>query len=173
MTVLFSDIAGFTTLSEKLDPTLLFSMMTAYLSRMTDILIGQGGTLDKYIGDAVMGFFGAPLDIPDHAVRACHTALLMRAALPAFNHEIGLKGIEPIDFRVGIASGEVIVGNIGSEERFNYTVLGDTVNVASRLEGIGKEYAVNIVISENTRNALDSRFFVRELDTIAAKGKTE
>ncbi len=147
--------------------------MTAYLSRMTDILMGQWGTLDKYIGDAVMGFFGAPLDIPDHAIRACHTALIMRQALPAFNQKIALMGIEPIDFRVGIASGDVIVGNIGSEERFNYTVLGDTVNIASRLEGIGKEYAVHIVISENTRKALDSRFFVRELDTIAVKGKVE
>lgn len=85
MSVLFSDIAGFTSISEKLSPTELFSMMTAYLSRMTDILIGEGGTLDKYIGDAVMGFFGAPLDIPDHALRACHTALLMREALPVFN----------------------------------------------------------------------------------------
>ena len=111
--------------------------------------------------------------MPDHAIRACRTALLMRQALPVFNQSIAKKGIEPIDFRVGIASGDVIVGNIGSEEQFNYTVLGDTVNVASRLEGIGKEYLTHITISENTRKLLDSSFFVRELDTIAAKGKTE
>lgn len=101
---------------------------------MTNILIHEGGTLDKYIGDAVMGFFGAPLPYADHAVRACRTALLMRARLPAFNADIAAHGLDPIDFRVGIASGEVMVGNIGSHDRFNYTVLGDTVNLASRLE---------------------------------------
>lgn len=101
---------------------------------MTDILIHEGGTLDKYIGDAVMGFFGAPLPLADHAVRACRTAILMRERLPAFNTDIVAHGLEPIDFRVGIATGEVMVGNIGSHDRFNYTVLGDTVNLASRLE---------------------------------------
>lgn len=134
VTVLFSDIAGFTTISEKLEATDLFSLMTSYLSNMTNILIEQGGTLDKYIGDAVMGFFGAPLVLPDHAIRGCRTALFMRERLPAFNADIQKHGIEPIDFRVGMASGDVMVGNIGSQDRFNYTVLGDTVNLASRLE---------------------------------------
>ncbi len=173
VTVLFSDIAGFTSISEKLSPTELFTMMTEYLSRMTDILISQWGTLDKYIGDAVMGFFGAPIDIPDHAIRACRTALLMRDALPGFNESLRKQWHEPIDFRVGIASGEVMVGNIGSEDRFNYTVLGDTVNLASRLESVGKEYAVHIIIPEPTRSVLTSEFSVRELDTIAVKGKSE
>jgi adenylate cyclase len=173
VTILFSDIAGFTTISEKLTPEKLFTLMTDYLSRMTDILTDQGGTLDKYIGDAVMGFFGAPLDLPDHPLRACQTALLMREALPGFNEHLRSIGLEPIDFRVGMATGRVMVGNIGSEERFNYTVLGDTVNLASRLEGTGKEYDVHIIIPESTRERLGDRYIVRELDTIAVKGKTE
>lgn len=173
VTVLFSDIAGFTTISEKLEATDLFSLMTSYLSNMTNILIEQWGTLDKYIGDAVMGFFGAPLTLPDHAIRGCRTALLMRERLPAFNADIMKHGMDPIDFRVGMASGDVMVGNIGSQDRFNYTVLGDTVNLASRLEGTGKEYNVHIILSHGTRTGLSDEFFVRELDTIAVKGKSE
>lgn len=134
LSVLFSDIAGFTTISESLDPQELFYLMTSYLSNMTDILISRGGTLDKYIGDAVMGFFGAPLSYEDHAIRAADTAILMRERLPKFNDDLVKHGMKPIDFRVGIATGEVMVGNIGSHDRFNYTVLGDTVNLASRLE---------------------------------------
>lgn len=173
LSILFSDIAGFTTLSEKLPPQDLFYLMTSYLSNMTDILIREGGTLDKYIGDAVMGFYGAPISHPDHAIRACRTALLMRERLPLFNADIVAHGLTPVDFRVGIATGEVMVGNIGSHDRFNYTVLGDTVNLASRLEGTGKEYHVHIIIAESARAQLTPEFFVRELDTIAVKGKAE
>ena len=132
--MLFSDIAGFTTISESMKPQELFYLMTSYLSNMTDILIAHGGTLDKYIGDAVMGFFGAPLSYEDHAIRAADTALMMRTRLPLFNDDLVKHGMKPIDFRIGIATGEVMVGNIGSHDRFNYTVLGDTVNLASRLE---------------------------------------
>ncbi|MBP9779913.1 adenylate/guanylate cyclase domain-containing protein [Candidatus Gracilibacteria bacterium] len=173
LSVLFSDIAGFTSISETMDTRELFYMMTTYLSYMTDIMIKEGGTLDKYIGDAVMGFFGAPISYEDHAIRSANTAILMRKALAKFNMEIGARGIESIDFRVGIASGEVMVGNIGSKDRFNYTVLGDTVNLASRLEGTGKEYEVHIIISHATKIALTPHFFTRELDTIAVKGKSE
>lgn len=174
MTILFSDIAGFTTLSEKMKTQDLFLFMTSYLSNMTDILTAQGGTLDKYIGDAVMGFFGAPLPSDDHASKACMTALAMRKRLPEFNREVQKYGIPEIDFRVGIASGDdVMVGNIGSRDRFNYTVLGDTVNLASRLEGTGKEYSVHIILSEKTRAQIGNTFLTRELDTIAVKGKNE
>jgi class 3 adenylate cyclase/CHASE2 domain-containing sensor protein len=173
VTVFFSDIAGFTTISEKLGTQELFYLMSAYLSRETDILIGEWGTLDKYIGDAVMGFFGAPVAQSDHAIRACRTALMMRAGLPEFNKEIQSRGIDLINFRVGIATGEVMVGNIGSIDHFNYTVLGDTVNLASRLEATGKEYGVHIIISESTRLQLGEGWIVRELDTIAVKWKTE
>jgi class 3 adenylate cyclase/CHASE2 domain-containing sensor protein len=173
VTVFFSDIAGFTTISEKLGTQELFYLMSAYLSRETDILIGEWGTLDKYIGDAVMGFFGAPVAQPDHAMRACRTALAMRAGLPEFNREIQSRGIDPINFRVGIATGEVMVGNIGSIDHFNYTVLGDTVNLASRLEATGKEYGVHIIISEKTKMQIGDGWLLRELDTIAVKWKTE
>lgn len=173
LTILFSDIAGFTTISEQLPPQELFYLMTLYLSNMTDILIHEGGTLDKYIGDAVMGFFGAPLKVDDHAIRACRTALLMYEKLPSFNADIVAHGLNPIHFRVGIATGEVMVGNIGSHDRFNYTVLGDTVNLASRLEATGKEYGVSVIIAESVREKLSQEYYVRELDTIAVKGKTE
>ena len=148
LSVFFSDIAGFTTISERLSPQDLFYLMSSYLSRMTDILKKEGGTLDKYIGDAVMGFFGAPVAQSDHAIRSCRTAIAMRQALPEFNIEITARGISPVDFRVGIATGAVMVGNIGSQDHFNYTVLGDTVNLASRLEATGKEYNTHIIISE-------------------------
>lgn len=173
LSILFSDIAGFTTISEKLDIKELFALMTKYLSTMTNILINNKWTLDKYIGDAVMGFFGAPVDDPFHAVNACHTALKMRDALKNFNQMLENEGKEKIDFRVGIATGEVMVGNIWSEKQFNYTVLGDVVNLASRLEATGKEYGVNIIIAANTRLAIGEEFLLRELDYIAVKWKNE
>ncbi len=169
VTVFFSDIAGFTTISEALGTRDLFYLMSSYLSRMTDILIREGGTLDKYIGDAVMGFFGAPVTQLDHARRACQTALEMRKILPEFNKEIISRGMTSIEFRVGIATGDVMVGNIGSQDHFNYTVLGDTVNLASRLEATGKEYEVHIIISGGTHDQIGELFAVRELDTIAVK----
>lgn len=172
LSVLFSDIAGFTTISESMNPQELFYLMTSYLSNMTDILIQRWGTLDKYIGDAVMGFFGAPLSYEDHAIRAADTAILMRSRLPSFNDDLVAHGMKPIDFRVGIATGDVMVGNIWSHDRFNYTVLGDTVNLASRLEGTGKEYDVHIILSEATKILLWPLYLTRELDTIAVKGKT-
>lgn len=173
LSILFSDIAGFTTISEKLSIKDLFALMTKYLSTMTNILINEKGTLDKYIGDAVMGFFGAPVDDPFHAVNACNTALKMRAALGGFNEMLISEWKETINFRVGIATGEVMVGNIGSEQQFNYTVLGDTVNLASRLEATGKEYGVSIIISAGTRLAIWNQFLLRELDYIAVKWKNE
>ena len=171
LSVFFSDIAGFTTISEKLSPENLFWLMSLYLSRMTDILKAEWGTLDKYIGDAVMWFFGAPVGQSDHAMRACKTAVAMRKALPELNDLIAERGIMRVDFRIGISSGDVMVGNIGSIEHFNYTVLGDTVNLASRLEATGKEYDVHIIISEWTREKIGERFELRELDTIAVKWK--
>lgn len=173
LSILFSDIAGFTTLSEKLTPEKLFSLMSLYLSRMTQILTGNGGTLDKYIGDAVMGFYGAPLEDTNHAIHACETALKMRAALPDFNREIQKQGLDPIDFRVGIATGDVLVGNIGSNDRFNYTVLGDTVNLASRLEWASKEYGTHILLPEGTYQDAKDHFLFRKIDKMAVKGKNE
>ncbi len=173
LSVFFSDIAGFTGISERLPPKELFWLMIQYLSRMTDILKKEWGTLDKYIGDAVMWFFWAPVNQFDHAIRACKTALAMRDALPNLNKDIAEHGLPKISFRIGIASGKVMVGNIGSEEHFNYTVLGDIVNLASRLEACWKEYDVSIIISEWTRTQIGDRFELRELDTIAVKWKNE
>ncbi|GAB0174124.1 MAG: adenylate/guanylate cyclase domain-containing protein [Candidatus Altimarinota bacterium] len=173
LSILFSDIAGFTTLSEKLPPTDLFLLMSSYLSKMTEILTQNGGTLDKYIGDAVMGFYGAPLDDERHAYHACETALKMREILPQYNQEIAKQGLGPIDFRVGIATGDVLVGNIGSANRFNYTVLGDTANLASRLESASKEYGTHIIVSESTYLDTKEFFSFRKLDKIAVKGKNE
>lgn len=173
LTIFFSDIAGFTNISERLPPKELFWLMIHYLSRMTVILKNHWWTLDKYIGDAVMGFFWAPISQSDHAIRACRTALAMRDALPTLNKEIAEHWLTKISFRIGIASGKVMVGNIGSEDHFNYTVLGDTVNLASRLEACGKEYDVGIIISEWTRTQIGERFELRELDTIAVKWKSE
>ena len=171
LSVLFSDIAGFTTISEKTPVKELFMLMSNYLSRMTGILISQWGTLDKYIWDAVMGFFWAPLIQEDHARRACQTALDMREALPAFNEWLKSQSLEPIDFRIGIGSGEVMVWNIWSEDRFSYTVLGDTVNLASRLEAISKEYGTHIIVSEGTYMMTKELFLFRKLDLITVKGK--
>jgi len=173
LTILFSDIEGFTSIAEKADTKDLFYLMTAYLSRMTNILIEEHGTLDKYIGDAVMGFYGAPVEDPLHAIHACNTAVRMRRVLGDINTDISNHGMAPINFRIGIATGEVMVGNIGSFERFNYTVLGDAVNLAARLETVGKEYGVHTVISANTRIAIADKFLVRELDYMAVQGKEE
>ena len=173
LSVFFSDIAGFTTISEKLSPQDLFCLMSLSLSPMTEILKKEWGTLDKYIGDAVMGFFWAPVTQSDHAIRACRTAVEMRRILPELNREITAKWIQAVSFRVGIASGDVMVWNIGSTDHFNYTVLGDTVNLASRLEATGKEYDMHVIISEWTRNQIGDLFALRELDTIAVKWKTE
>lgn len=169
LSILFSDIAGFTSIAEKMDTKNLFELMTKYLSKMTDILTDEHGTLDKYIGDAIMGFFGAPVDDPLHSIHACRTAVRMRKALGEINDELAPYNIGSLDFRVGIATGEVMVGNIGSEKRFNYTVLGDAVNLASRLEAIGKEYGVHIIIAASTRLIIDDEFLLRELDYIAVK----
>jgi class 3 adenylate cyclase/CHASE2 domain-containing sensor protein len=173
LSILFSDIAGFTTLSEKMPVNELFFLMSSYLSSMTGILTQNGWTLDKYIGDAVMGFFWAPLSQADHARRACQTALDMREALPAFNNELLSRWLEAIDFRVGIATGDVLVGNIGSHDRFNYTVLWDSVNLASRLEATSKEYGTHIIVSEKTYILASDYFSFRKLDTITVKGKNE
>lgn len=173
LSILFSDIAGFTSISEKMDTKDLFALMTKYLSVMTDILVANNGTLDKYIGDAVMGFYGAPVDNPRHAFDACKTALWMQKALGQINLDLQKDGFDSISFRVGIATGEVMVGNIWSEKRFNYTVLGDSVNLSSRLEWMGKEYGVKIIIAESTAEIIKDFFILRELDYIAVKGKSE
>lgn len=173
MSVLFSDLRGFTTLSEGLRPEELVEVLNKYLDEMTNIVFEEGGTLDKYIGDAVMAFWNAPLDQDDHAKRAVRTAIRMRNTLDEMNKTGAFpKGIE-LKVGVGINSGDMVVGNIGGERRYDYTVIGDSVNLASRTEGLCKEYGVQIIVTENTKAGLDDTFVLRPLDKVAVKGKKE
>ncbi|HEX7534882.1 MAG TPA: adenylate/guanylate cyclase domain-containing protein, partial [Syntrophales bacterium] len=171
LTVLFSDIRGFTTISEKLTPEDLVRLLNEYLTEMTNLVFKYDGLLDKYMGDAIMAVFGAPLDQPDHAVRACRTALDMMEELRKLQKKWADEGRPVFDIGVGINSGDMVVGNMGSDMRFDYTVMGDMVNLGSRLEGINKEYGTNIVISEYTYAAVKDALFCRELDSVRVKGK--
>jgi adenylate cyclase len=171
LTVMFSDIRGFTTLSEGLPPAKLVALLNEYLSEMTDTLFRNWGTLDKYIGDAIMAFWGAPYPQPDHAERACHTALQMITALKKLQAGWTAEGRPRIDIGVGINSGPVLIGNMGSKHRFNYTIMGDNVNLASRLEGLNKEFATHLIISEFTYEQVREKMVARELDYIRVKGK--
>ena len=173
ITIFFSDIAGFTTISELLGAEKLFSILSEYLSEMTNILIANKGTLDKYIGDAVMGFFNAPLTIDNPAHHACITALEQQKAIKILNEKWSLQSIPPINARIGINTGEAIVGNIGSQDRFSYTAIGDSVNLAARLEWVNKEYGTSICVSESTYLQARDQFVFRELDTIKVKWKTK
>lgn len=172
VSVLFSDIRGFTTLSEKLGPRETVSMLNDYFSAMVDQITVQHGILDKYIGDAIMAIFGAPFSGTQDADNSVKAAVEMMRKLKSFNASRLPSGLEQIDIGIGISSGEVILGNIGSEKRMDYTVIGDTVNLASRLEGANKFYGTKILISEATRDALQNDYLVREVDRIRVKGKT-
>ena len=171
LTVMFSDIRGFTTISEKLTPEELVRLLNEYLTAMTDIVFKYEGLLDKYIGDAIMAVFGAPVDQPDHALRSCRTALEMMATLKGLQQKWAAEGRPFVDIGVGINSGDMVVGNMGSNMRFDYTVMGDNVNLSSRLEGINKEYGTHIVISEFTYEVVKEEVFCRELDAVRVKGK--
>ena len=173
LTVFFSDIAGFTTISELLGTQKLFPLMSEYLTEMTDIFTKYQGTLDKYIWDAVMGFFGAPISVDNPEFRACKVAIEQQKRLILLNQKWLAQGYPPVKIRIGISTGEVMVGNIGSNEHFNYTVLGDTVNLASRLEWVNKEYATNICVSEFTYNRVKDLFYFRKLDKLRVKWKIE
>ena len=172
VTVYFSDIADFSAMAEKTPPTELVAAMNEYLSAMTDVIEGLGGFVDKYIGDAIVGVFGAPLDDPDHAANAVRAALQCAALLGRLDRVSAAFG-GTVRQRIGVNSGEALVGNIGSRRRFNYTVMGDMVNLASRLEGSNKLYGTTVIASEATV-ALTGRAFVwRELDAIRVKGRTQ
>jgi len=172
--VMFTDIRGFTTISEKLDAQELAALLNEYLSKMTEIVFRHSGTLDKYIGDAVMAFWGAPMEVPGHATDACHAALEMIAALKEMQTKWRAQGKPPIDIGVGLSTGVASVGNMGSNLRYGYTALGDTVNLSARLEGLNKEYGTHILLSEATYLQVQDPFLVfRELDLIRVKGKLQ
>ena len=171
VTVLFSDIRGFTTLSEHLEPTELVALLNRYFTPVTRAIQAEGGFVDKFIGDAVMALFSAPVDLPDHPDAACRAAVGMVKALEAFNADQAAQGQPTIDIGIGIHTGEAVVGNMGSEERLNYTALGDSVNVASRLEGLTKEYGSRILITEVTRDGLQGAWETTFLGAIPVKGR--
>jgi len=175
ITILFSDIRGFTSMSEKLEPEQLTHILNEYFTPMTGIIFQNNGTLDKYIGDAIMAFFGAPLPMDDHPVHACTAALEMINVLEKvkdrWKSEEMPVFVQRMNIGIGINSGPVSVGNMGSESRFDYTVIGDNVNLSSRLEGINKVYGTNIIVSHNTYERTHDLFIYRELDNIKVVGK--
>jgi adenylate cyclase len=175
LSIMFTDVRGFTTISEHYgkDVQGLTKIMNRYMTAMTAKIIENNGTLDKYIGDAQMAFWNAPLDEPNHAKLAVKTALQMMESLDAFNKQVTEEGIPAFGMGLGINTAEVVVGNMGSSQRFDYTCLGDGVNLASRLEGQSKPYGVRMVLGSRTAELVKDEYPVVELDTIAVKGKTE
>jgi adenylate cyclase len=172
ITVMFSDVRGFTSISEKLDAQELASLLNEYLTGMTQIVFHHNGTLDKYIGDAVMAFWGAPFEEPGHATRGCHAALEMIARLQEMQNKWRAGGKPVLDIGVGLSTGVASVGNMGSALRYGYTALGDTVNLSARLEGLNKEYGSHILLSETTYAGVEDPLLIfRELDLIRVKGK--
>ena len=170
LTVMFIDVAGFTGLSERMGDRIV-PLLSRYLDAVSEVIVANGGTIDKFIGDAVMAFWGAPTPQQDHAVRCCRAALACSKAIKAadINDDQG----QPLQIRIGINSGRMLVGNIGSELRLNYTVIGDAVNVASRLEGASKQYGTQILIGAETARLISDAFTIREIDNIAVYGRTE
>ncbi|MFN6465692.1 MAG: GAF domain-containing protein [Nostoc sp. DedVER02] len=172
VTVLFSDIRGYTTLTENLGAAEVVSLLNQYFETMVEAVFNYEGTLDKFIGDALMAVFGAPLPLTEnHAWRAVQSALDMRQRLEEFNHRRIIQAQPQIHIGIGISSGEVVSGNIGSRKRMDYTVIGDGVNLSSRLEAVTKEYACDIILSEFTYQMCSDRIWVRQLDKIRVKGK--
>jgi len=173
ITTFFSDVAGFSTISEKLSPPELVSLLNEYLSEMTDIIISHGGTIDKYEGDAIMAFYGAPQPYVDHELRACLAAIDMKKRLRELQEHWRNIGQHELFVRMGMNTGMAVVGNMGSRMRMDYTAMGDSVNLASRLEGANKIYGTTAMISENTYNAVKDHVETRKLDVIRVVGKTE
>lgn len=175
MTVFFSDIRSFSTISEKMTPPQLVEYINNYLTPMTDIVFEFQGTVDKYIGDAIMAFWGAPIYTPDHALLACKSALKQLGRLKELNEKYIATGFPPLKIGIGINTGKMNVGNMGSQQRFNYTLMGDEVNLGSRLEGITKYYGVAFIVSEATYLEIKdkAKITARELDVVRVKGKTQ
>jgi adenylate cyclase len=171
LTIMFTDLAGFSTFSERLGPVELTALLNDYLSEMTDIILEEGGTLDKYEGDAIIAFWNAPLEQPDHAVRACRAALRCQRRLAELREAYQQRTGAALRMRVGLNTGEVVVGNMGSRTRFNYTILGDAANLASRLEGANKAFGTETMVSETTWRLVSAEFCGRKLADLRVVGK--
>jgi len=170
ITALFTDVRGFTTIAESADPDVLMQQTSRYFTALTDVILSQGGTVDKFIGDAVMAFWNAPNSQDDHCERACRAALQAKVANEAINRLFEAEGLPTFYTRFGIHVGEAVVGNLGSSERMNYTALGNVVNLAARLEGLNKQYGTQILVSEAVHERVKHNFCCRFVDTVVAKG---
>ncbi|MDP3697092.1 MAG: adenylate/guanylate cyclase domain-containing protein [Candidatus Taylorbacteria bacterium] len=173
ITILFSDIRSFTTITEQVEPDALTEMLHEYFSEMTEEILATDGVIDKFIGDAIMAFWGAPLKQPDHAMRAVKSAKGMMNRLIKIQERRKLKKLPAFDIGIGINTGTAIVGNMGSEKRFDYTAIGDSVNIASRIEGLNKDFGTHIIISESTKNSIGSEIKTRGLGQANLKGKSD
>ncbi len=173
LTVFFSDIRSFTTISESMDPQKLIKYLNRYFTPMSDIVMKNEGMIDKYIGDALMAFFNAPVDVKEHAAAACRSSLQMLDELERLNKVFVAEGLPIIEIGIGLNTAEVVVGNMGSDKRFNYTVIGDGVNLASRVEGINKTYGTHIIITEFTYAVVKEKFLTRPIERVKVKGKKE
>jgi len=171
ITIFFSDIRGFTTISEKLTPEELVHLLNEYLTEMTTIITQNQGLVDKYMGDAIMAFWGAPMDHPIHAEIACSSSLEMMKKLRELQVKWKKDGIPSFDIGIGLNTGNAIIGNMGSKNRFDFTAMGDNVNIASRMEGLNKMYGTNIIITEHTYKIVKDKFETRKLDAVRVKGK--
>jgi adenylate cyclase len=171
LTLFFSDLAGFTSLSEVMEPEALVRSLNEYLDRVTEVVHAHEGTLDKYVGDAIVAFWGAPDPRADHAMLACRAALASQNELQKFRAKLKMAGLPDFNARIGLNTGPVTVGFVGARKRFQYTVIGDDVNLASRLEGANKAYGTSILISEGTRSAVGEAVLAREVDLLRVKGK--
>jgi adenylate cyclase len=172
ITIVFTDVREFTAIAESADPDLLMHQTSRYFSALTEAFLAEGGTVDKFIGDAVMVFWNAPNPQPDHVERACRAVLAGRAACEKLNAQFEAEGLKPFFTRFGIHVGEAVVGNLGSTERMNYTALGNTVNLAARLEGLNKQFGTAILVSEGVYLRVRHCFLLRPLESVVAKGMT-
>ena len=173
LTLVFTDVQSFTSIAESADPDVLMRQTSRYFSALTEAFLAEGGTVDKFIGDAVMVFWNAPNPQPDHVARACRAVLAAKAANERLNTEFEADGLQPFVTRFGIHVGEAVVGNVGSTERMNYTALGNTVNLAARLEGLNKEFGTTILVSEDVYRRVKDLFQFKALDAVVAKGMTK
>ena len=174
LTILFADLANFTTISERLEPDVVARIINALFTELADIVMAENGTVDKFIGDAIMAFWGAPLDDPEHALHATRAAIAMQAAMTTrLQSQFAAVGCAEVGLRIGLNSGSAIVGNMGSEKRFDYTAMGNAVNLASRLEGVNKFYGTRILLSESTATLLGQAIPLRPVDRVRVKGKED